>query len=221
MLGRMSRNWLWLVMMTWLLALEQRAAAEQVLFADDFSGGLSNGWQNVAFFKARTDYQVRREGTNCLVQAVAQGTCSALSRKLDLTPSARLILRWRWRVEGVATNGSERELSRFDHAARIFLAFDTLVGPPRTLNYLWANVEPVGAVLAHPKSGRAELFVVESGNDRAGRWLAEERDVTADWERAFPGKRMPKVVGVGMMTDSDSLGGRLAGEYADLRLVAR
>jgi uncharacterized protein YndB with AHSA1/START domain len=175
----------------------------------------------VAFFKKLTDYQMRREGTNWFVQAVAQGTCSALSRKLDVTPPARLVLRWRWRVEGVETNGSERELSRFDHAARIFLAFDTLVGPPRTLNYLWADVEPVGAVLPHPKSARAELFIVESGNDRAGRWLAEERDVTADWERAFPGKRMPKLVGVGMMTDSDSLGSRLAGGYADLRLVER
>ena len=37
-----------------------RAAAEKILFAEDFSRGLSNGWQNVAFFKTPTDYQIGR-----------------------------------------------------------------------------------------------------------------------------------------------------------------
>jgi len=214
----MSRKLMALALL-WL-ALEH-AAADQILFADDFSHGISNGWQNVAFFKAATEYRVRREGTNCYVQAVAVKGCSALSRKLDIAPPQKLILRWRWRIDGVATNGSERELSRFDHAARVFVAFDTLVGPPRTLNYLWANVEPPGTILEHPKSSRAQLIVVESGNGKAGRWLAEERDLTADWKRVFPDKMVPKVVGVGMMTDGDSLGQTLTGGYADLQLIGK
>jgi hypothetical protein len=214
----MIRIWTMTILL-WAMALPGGAMAEQVLFAEDFSHGLTNGWQNVAFFKNPTDYQVHHEGTNCFLLAVADKSCSALSRKLDLAPPSHLVLRWRWRVEAVATNGSERELSRFDHAARVFVAFDTFVGPPRTLNYLWANVEPVGTLLEHPKSGRAQLFMVESGGSRAGRWLTEERDVTADWRRAFPGKAMPKVVGLGVMTDSDSLGGRLTGDYADIQLL--
>ncbi|MGA2243887.1 MAG: DUF3047 domain-containing protein [Verrucomicrobiota bacterium] len=212
----MSRM-LTVILVLWL-ALE-RAAAEQVLLAEDFSHGLSNGWQNVAFFKARTDYQVCRDGTNWYLQAVANKTCSALSRKLDLAPPGKLTLRWRWRIGGVAPGGSERELSKFDHAARVFVAFDTLVGPPRTLNYLWANVEPVGTLLEHPKSSRAELIILESGDGKAGQWITEERDVAADWKKAFPGKPMPRVVGLGLMTDGDSLGRKLTGDYADLRLT--
>jgi len=196
-----------------------RAAADKVLFEEDFSQGLSNGWQNLAFFKKPTDYQVCHEGTNWYLRAMADKSCSACSRKLDLAPPARLRLRWRWRIASVAANGSERELSRFDHAARVIVAFDTFVGPPRTLNYLWANVEPVGTILQHPRSSRAELIVVESGNGKAGKWIAEERDVTADWEKAFPGKPMPKVVGVGVMTDGDSLGLKLTGDYAAIQLI--
>jgi hypothetical protein len=45
-------------------------------------------------------------------------------------------------------------------------------------------------------------------------------DVTADWERTFPGKAMPKIVGLGVMTDSDSLGQPLAGAYAGVELIA-
>jgi len=207
-------------MVALLLAFaRQAAAAEKIFFAEDFARGLSNGWENVAFFKTPTDYQVVVEGTNTFVRGVAEKTCSALSRKLDLAPPAKLKLRWRWKIDGVNTNGSERDLKKFDHAARVFVAFDTLIGPPRTLNYLWADVEKPGTVLEHPKSGRAQIFVLESGDAKAGQWIGEERDVTADWQRVFPDKPMPKIVGLGVMTDSDSLGKKLTGDYADLQLI--
>ena len=200
------------------LALE-RASAETVLFAEDFSHRLSNGWQNTAYFKKPTDYQVCPDGTNFYVRAVADKTCSALTIKLDLAPPQKLKLRWRWRVDDVNTNGSERDLKKFDHAARVFVAFDTAIGPARTLNYFWGNAEPPGTVLPHPKSSRAQIFVLESGNTKAGQWVAEERDVTADWKKVFPDRPMPRVVGLGVMTDSDSLGGKLTGCYADIVLA--
>jgi hypothetical protein len=197
----------------------EATAAEKVLFAENFSRGLSNGWENVAFFKKKTDYAVAHEGTNSFLHAVADNSCSGLTMKLALTPPAKLVLRWRWRVADVNTNGSERDLKKFDHAARVFVAFDTFIGPPRSLNYMWANVEKPGTVLEHPKSGRAQIFVLESGNARAGQWISEMRDVTADWKMVFPDKPLPKIVGLGVMTDSDSLGQKLAGDYADLELI--
>jgi hypothetical protein len=212
------KNRIFLAVMFLALALE-RASAEKILFAENFSHGLANGWQNVAFFKKPTDYAVVSTGTNFYLRGVADNACSALSRKLDLVPPAKLKLRWRWRIDGVNPGGSERDLKKFDHAARVFVAFDNFIGPPRTLNYLWADVEPVGTVLPHPKSERAQLFILESGNAKAGHWIAEERDVTADWEKVFPGRPMPKIVGLGVMTDSDSLGGRLTGGYADIELT--
>ena len=212
----MNRIVLTALLVTFALA---RASAENILFAENFSHSLSNRWQNVAFFKTPTDYQVCRDRTNYYLRGVAINSCSALSTKLDLAPPAKLKLRWRWKIHGVNTTGSERDLKRFDHAARVFVAFDTLIGPPRTLNYTWANVEPPGTMLAHPKSGRAQIFVLESGNARAAQWIAEERDVAADWKKVFPDKPMPKIVGLGMMTDSDSLGGKLTGDYADIEII--
>jgi hypothetical protein len=206
------------VLLLWLLPAG-RAPAENILFAENFSHGLTNGWQNVAFFKKPTDYAVVRDGTNLFLRGTADSGCSALSLKLNLAPPAKLKLRWRWKIDGVNTNGSERDLKKFDHAARLFLAFDTFIGSPRTLNYTWANVEKVGTVLEHPKSGRAQILVLESGNAHTGEWIAEERDIVADWKRAFGDQPMAKIVGLGMMTDSDSLGGRLVGEYADIQLI--
>ena len=193
--------------------------AEKILYATDFSKGITNGWKNVDLFKQCTDYQVMQEGTNFFVHAVADNSCSALTTRLNLRPPPQLWLHWRWRIQGVNTNGSERQLSRFDHAARVFVAFDTFIGPPRTLNYFWANNEPAGEFLEHPMTSRAKIITVESGNAKAGQWVSEERDVTADWQRAFPGKTMPKIVGIGMLTDGDSLKTRLTGDYADIKLI--
>ena len=75
---------------------------------------------------------------------------------------------------------------------RVFVAFDTTLGPPRTLNYFWANVEPPGTVLEHPRSSRAQIFVLESGNARAGQWIEEQRDISADWKRRCLPERRPK-----------------------------
>lgn len=208
-----------IVLLLWLLALE-RAPAEKILFFENFSNGIPASWENVTFFKKRTEYAAGRDGTNTFVRAVAIRGCSAFGTKLNLAPPADLVMRWRWKIDGVNTNASDRYLKTFDHAGRVFIAFDTFFGPPRVLDYLWGNVEKPGTLIDHPESGRIKLMVVESGNSRAGQWVPEQRDVTADWKRAFPGRKMPKIVGVGVMTDSDSLGGTLCGDYTDIELVA-
>jgi len=209
-----------LLLLFLLLAARSGAAGNAtVLFASDFSRGLTANWENMAFWGKKTGYTVVGTGTNAVLHAEAVNGCSALSAKLSITPSGRLKLHWRWHIDGIVTNGSERELPRFDHAARVFVAFDTFIGPPRTLNYVWANVEPIGILLDHPHSGRAKLFMVESGTARVGQWVEEDRDITDDWQRAFPGQHMSKLVGVGVMTDSDSLGGRVTGDYAGFRLT--
>lgn len=83
------------------LTLGDAPAAEKILFAENFTHGITNGWENVAFFKAPTEYQVVRDGTNFFLRGVAEKTCSALSLKLDVAPPAKLKLRWRWKIDGV------------------------------------------------------------------------------------------------------------------------
>ncbi len=210
-----------IILLLWCFGGELCPAAEsKILFAENFSHGLTNGWENTAYFKKPSTYVVARDGTNAFVHGIAEKTCSALTHKLDLPPPKKLTLRWRWKISGVETNGSERDLKKFDHAARIFIAFDTFIGPARTLNYMWGDAEKVGTVRAHPKSERAQIFVLESGNARAGQWISEVRDVTADWKKVFPDRELPKIVGIGLMTDSDSLGAKLEGFYADIELLS-
>jgi hypothetical protein len=211
---------LFLAALLFLIPTFSRATeTNAVLFSENFARGVSNRWQQVKF-GTPTDYRVVQDGTNFFLQAIADKSCSAFSVKLNIKPPEKLILRWRWKIDYAPTNGSERVTKRFDHAARVFVAFDTFIGPPRSLDYIWANEETVGTILPHPLSGRTQLLVVESGNARAGEWISEERDVTADWKSCFGQKAMPKIIGIGVLTDGDSLGCKLVADYADIELVS-
>ena len=212
----------WTGVILWLAAGAAALAAETntILFADHFTNGVAGRWQQVKF-GVPTVYTVVPDGTNFCLHAVASNSCSAFMVKLNVKPPAHLFLRWRWRIDHTPTNASDRVVAAYDHTARVVIAFDTFIGPPRSINYLWGDQEPVGTALVHPLTSRTQMLVVESGNGRAGEWITEERDVTADWHRLFDGKAMSKLVGVGVLTDTDSTHTQAAADYADIELYSR
>lgn len=191
-----------------------------VLFAENFSGGLAGRWQQVKF-GAPTVYTNVPDGTNFCLHASASNSCSAFMAKLSLKPPPQLFLRWRWRIDHTPTNATDRVLATYDHTARVVIAFDTFIGPPRSINYLWADQEKIGATMSHPLTSRTQMLVVESGNARAGGWITEERDVTADWKLLFDGKAMSRIVGIGVLTDTDSTHTQATADYADIELYSR
>jgi Protein of unknown function (DUF3047) len=196
------------------------AETNTVLFASHFERGLDGRWlpEKFIFGLAPTDYSVVPDGTNFCLCASATNSNSALMVKLNLKPPAHLFVSWRWKIDHTPPGASDRTVHDYDHAARVIIAFDTFIGPPRSIDYLWANTEPIGTAMPHPLMGRAQMLVLESGNGRAGEWIAEQRDVTADWRRLFPGKTMPKIVGIGVLTDTDSTHSRVTANYADIEL---
>jgi hypothetical protein len=191
--------------------------ADRVLFKDDFERGLRPDWKKLEF-TGETEHQIRREGTNSFVEAHSKSSASGLAVKLDGLRPTGTTVRWRWKIDHVPEGGSDSEIKKFDHAARLFVAFKTLIGPPKSINYVWANEQPVGDTFEHPNSGRSRFIVLQSGNAKAGQWITEERDVVADWKRLFGDDSPPAIVGLGFMTDSDGTATSVIGCYDDLEL---
>jgi hypothetical protein len=98
----------------------------------------------------------------------------------------------------------------------VFVAFDTFLGPPRTIQYVWANHAKVDSTFDHPSSSRAKFIVVESGNEKAGQWLIESRDLRNDYERVFKTRSVPKIVSIGVFTDSDGTHTSVTAWYDDI-----
>lgn len=186
-----------------------------VLFQEDFEKPLGERWKQVKFGEV-TDYQIIHENSNGCLQAAAKGTASAFATKVEILPAAEMMIHWRWKISGCPTNGSEDKLATFDHTARVFVAFDTFIGPPKTINYVWANQLKTNSVFDHPSSSRSKFMVLESGNGKAGEWLVEQRDLKKDWQALFKTDAMPKIVGVGVFTDSDGTKTSVTGWYDDI-----
>jgi hypothetical protein len=187
------------------------------LLIDDFERGLSPEWQ-ARSFKGETVYRVVAENGNCVLQADSHHAASGLVRRLDVDPRDYPILSWRWKVAGTIPQGDERTRAGDDYAARVYVIFPHWFFPKtRTLNYIWANRLPAGEFLPNAYTANAVMIAVQSGPARAGEWLAERRDIVADFRRAF-GEDPPRIGAIAVMTDTDNTGATAAAWYDDLVL---
>jgi hypothetical protein len=189
------------------------------LFSEDFEHGLGKRWEPVKF-EGTTEYTVIKDGGSSVLQAHAVSSASGLGAKADFETKPNTAFTWRWKLDKTPPGGSDDTKRTFDHTVRLFVAFKTLIGPPRTINYVWANKTPVGKTFHHPSSGRARFIVLESGDEKAGKWIKESRDLYADWKLLFGNDDPPAVVSVGLMTDSDGTASTVTGWYDDLLISA-
>ncbi len=89
--------------------------------------------------------------------------------------------------------------------------------PYATLMYVWCNKREAGTVVPSPRTGRIRTLAVESGTGKLDRWLDYERDIRADYERAF-GEAPGALVGIGIMSDSDNTQSTTHAWYGPVRL---
>ena len=187
-------------------------------FREDFENGLQSAWKKVEF-EGETKYTIVKEGTNSVLRGTAQSAATGLGVKFDGLEAQGATLSWRWKIDTIPQGGSDDKKSTFDHTARLFVAFKTFIGPPRTINYVWANTVPVGKTFNHPSSGRARFIVLNSGNAGLDDWHSFRRDLSADWKALFGSGDVPEIVGLGFMTDSDGTGTTVTGWYDDIELI--
>lgn len=198
-----------------LFCASTRAAT---LFSEDFEQGLSKKWEPVKF-EGQTQYTTPIEDKNKVLKARAVSSASGVGTKISIPLKPNTTFTWRWKIDKTPKAGSEDVKKTFDHSARIFVAFKTSIGPPRTINYVWANKTPLGKTFHHPSSGRARFIVLQNGDGKANQWVTEKRDLHADWKQLFGNDDPPNIVSVGLMTDSDGTATTVTGWYDDLKIT--
>lgn len=200
-------------------ALAAGAGGDRSILVDDFEAGLRPGWEAESF-RGETVYDVVPEGTGHVLRARSRASASGLVYRIRYDVGQYPILSWRWKVDNVIEKGDETRKSGDDYAARVYVIFPHWFFPKtRSLNYIWANRLPRGRHVPNPFTPRAAMFAVESGAGEVGRWLAERRDVRADYRAAF-GEDPPPAGAVAIMTDTDQTGEAATAYYDDLRLEA-
>lgn len=200
-----------------ILFLSSGAAADSILI-DDFETDLSRWEENS--FQGKNVYRLVLEANgNRALQVDSQDSASALIQNIEFDPVAFPRLRWRWKISSVLPSGDARVKQKDDYPARVYVIFPHFFKPlSRSINYIWANRLNVGEVVPSLYFQRSVMLAVESGNQLAGEWVEEERNLLEDYRRVF-GEDPPLVGGIAIMTDSDDTGESARAWYDDLQLL--
>ena len=177
-------------------------------------------WRNVPLH-GETQYEVTAlDGRSCL-KASSHNAASILLSPVSFDPDTLEWLSWDWRVDRPVQGEALDRRNGSDVAARVYVYFDTggLPWQKRSLDYVWSDTLPEGTILSSPFSGESKILVVESGRTHIGQWRHVERNLQDDYARCFGKQRLPKVVAIGLMTDSDNTGQEAAAYYDDLTIA--
>lgn len=159
-----------------------------------------------------------------VIRAESEQSASGFVIPIEADPKEFPILEWEWKIESVLEDGDLRKKDGDDYAARIYITFDLPTSelgfrdriryrairtfssfdvPTRAINYIWANKAEMGTFAPNPYTDWVQLIVVQSGNDLAGEWQKQKRNIYEDYMKAFDGEEPPKITGIQIMTDSD------------------
>jgi hypothetical protein len=196
-----------------------------LVFADFESsapGKFPAGWDTRDSAAAERVYHVVEDGDGRYLSASAHAESVQIGHSVAHDLAKYPLLSWRWRVHTLPAGGNEREKSKNDSAAGVYVVFKGGFGGlvPRALKYVWSTSQPVGASFASPGYRNARIVVLRSRAADAGTWQTERVDVAADYRRLFEDDP-PELRGIAVLTDSDGTGSAAAADYDDFRALPR
>ncbi len=175
------------------------------------------GWEPKSF-KGATEYRLVKEDSRTVVKATSHAAASGLIRKLRFDPSKYRYLRWSWKIARTIKGGDEKTKAGDDYAVRVYVLFPgQFFWQMKAINYIWANRLDKGKSAPNAFASNAMMVAVESGNEKAGQWLTEERDLLADYRTLF-GADPREAEAIAIMTDTDNTGGSAEAWYGEITL---
>ena len=199
-------------------------------------------WEPVRFpGKKFTSFTLGRHQSRASLQADAMSSASMLRQKVRVEPDQLGRLKFAWHVPELIAGADMGLRDADDSPVRVVLAFEgdrskfsprnamlselahVLTGeemPYATLMYVWCNQRAVDSVIVNPRTDRIQKIVVESGRAHLRQWMEYERDVRADYQKAF-GEAPGALVAIGLMTDSDNTRTTTQAWYGDIQLLAK
>jgi len=179
---------------------------------------------------------VRHEGRDAVLAKV-EASGSILRHRHRIEPEQIGLVRFSWNVPNAGANLSLPQLE--DVPVRVVLAFEgdrsrlsmknTLLSelsrlltgeemPFATLVYSWSRVNRPGEVVINDRTDRIRKIVVDSGDHGYNEWLSYERDIRADYRKAF-GEEPGALLSFAVFTEGEKNEGQLQAYYGPLELV--
>jgi hypothetical protein len=205
--------------------------------ASQVGQAMPDGWKPLTFKKIpkHTSYEVVKDGGVTIVKAVSEASASGLIKPVVIDPKEYPIVRWRWKIDNVLQRSDVSLKEGDDFPARLYITFEydpdkvslgkklkfkagqALFGdiPIAALNYIWDTKTPVGSIVENAYTDFARMVIVESGTQKVGMWVDEERNIYEDYKKAF-GEEPPMINGVAIMSDTDNTKEQATAYFGDI-----
>jgi len=228
-----------------ILLVSVAVCADPIVTVGNFSQAdngeiIPRDWEALTFkkIKAHTQYQIVEDQGRSVVKAHSKASASGLIRKIGIDVKKYPILQWQWKISQINEKSDVTQKSGDDYPARIYVAFEydpdaagfwektkfntvrLIYGeyPPATVvTYIWANKAAKETRVPNPYVDRVMMIAVQSGEEKAGTWVSEERNIYQDYVDSF-GHPPPLTSGVAIMTDTDNTGETSTAFYGDIIL---
>ncbi len=217
----------------------QSALADEANASGGAAKPVSVQWQHRTFpGKKAGRYQVVSADGRSVIASESNASASMLRQTVRVEAAQLSSVKFSWKVPALIAGADLADSERSDSPVRVVLAFDgdrskfsakdammaelalTLTGEPMPyamLMYVWNGQGATGDVIKTARTDRIRKLVVEAGPERLGQWLEYERDVKADFVKAF-GEEPGALVGVGIMSDTDNTRGQARAWFGPVSL---
>ncbi len=191
-------------------------------FSDSPVGGLPKTW---TWKKEDNDknkpYKIVEESDgNRYLAADDNGESVILGNELQWDLNEYPYLEFRWRARSLPEGGDERYGDKNDSAAGLYVTYRKKAGMvPISAKFVWSSTLPVGSATRRSGVGRPFNVVVDSGDEHLNQWRTHVVDLTEIFEKTFGGKPPKKAIGIGVLTDANSVGGIAAADYDYIRAL--
>ncbi len=193
--------------------------------------------------KPVTQFTAERSEGRASLRIDADESYGNLLQELPALPAAGH-LRWSWRLQQGNPASDLHSRSGDDTPAKVCIGFELPTEqlpfgdrmflrlarasagepvPAATLCWVWGRIEPRGSLIDNPFTRRVRYIVLRNAADNAGTWFDENRDIAADFRRAFgdeAGPTLPPMSALLVGGDADNTHRHTVAHLADLRLEA-
>lgn len=177
-------------------------------------------------FHGRVLYEVKPETPKGHLFAKSDKASSGLYYQISFSPKKYPYISWSWKIgrfpsktQNAKDISKKSWIERDDYAVRVYVIFPAFIFTnTKCIEYIWSEDLPKGTVLTSPFYKNIKLIVLESGAEKLGEWVLEERNIADDYRLAFGRSPGGNVGALALMTDADNTQSSSEGYYTDIKV---
>ena len=187
----------------------------------NFANDSLKDWKERSF-AGNTDYELVEEQGKRVLKGHTNGMASILYTEQRVNLNDTPLVEWSWKVDRTFEDIDERSRQGDDFPARLYVVAKTGFLPWDTLaiNYVWSSDAPLGDSWANPFTSKAQMVVVQTGDQHVGTWVRQQRNVAEDFKTYFD-TDITDLSGYAVMVDGDNANKEAIAWFGQIQFSAK